>query len=65
MPRPKGIMTNKKFSKEDELFKTACEIANVEPTKRQASKFRNQKGLAWECRQAAQRKLEAKNEQRS
>ena len=33
--------------KEDKKFKTACTKANVSATKRQASKYRNEKGIAW------------------
>lgn len=39
--------TNEKFSKTNEEFKKACEEANIKPTKRQASKWRDEKGLAW------------------
>ena len=39
-------MTNKKFAKE-EIFIKWCEKAGVTPTIRQASKFRNGKGLAY------------------
>jgi len=42
-------VTNKEFSKKGD-FKAACEEAGVEPTKRQASKFRMKKGLAWKER---------------
>ena len=38
-------MTNLEFSK-NKLFKQACKAAGIEPTQRQASKFRNGKGLA-------------------
>jgi len=40
-------MTNKKFAEKDKNFIKACNIANVNNTKRQASKFRNQKGSAY------------------
>lgn len=33
--------------KEDRKFRTACNKANVSATKRQASKYRNRKGIAW------------------
>jgi len=39
-------MTNAKFAQRDVVFQKACEIANVEPTQRQASKFRAGKGAA-------------------
>jgi len=38
--------TNQDFSRTDRVFKMACELAGVEPTSRQASKFRNRKGTA-------------------
>lgn len=40
-------MTNYHFSQENESFKNACRLAGVEATQRQASKYRNEKGLAW------------------
>lgn len=40
-------MTNKDFAKQDIKFITACEKSGVEPTKRQASKFRSGKGKAY------------------
>jgi len=39
-------ITNKQFT-EDEHFKNCCIKAAIEPTIRQASKFRNKKGLAY------------------
>lgn len=39
-------MTNKEFVS-DQIFVKCCEEANIKPTRRQASKFRNQKGLAY------------------
>ena len=41
-------MTNKIFSETNDEFKTACEIAGVKPTPRQASKWRSRKGRAWD-----------------
>jgi hypothetical protein len=38
---------NEKFYKEDQAFITACEKVGIKPTRRQASKWRNQKGLAY------------------
>ena len=43
-------MTNKEFAQKDSGFHTACEKAGIEATKRQASKFRNQKGKAYKNR---------------
>lgn len=42
-------MTNKKFAEKDKGFREACEKAGVEPTTRQASKFRNKKGSAYKA----------------
>ena len=41
------VVTNVKFSKENENFKNACEKNDVPATKRQASKFRMGKGKAY------------------
>ena len=40
-------MTNKEFSLNEDLFKKCCEEAGIKATSRQASKFRNGKGLAF------------------
>jgi hypothetical protein len=40
-------MTNKAFARDDKAFQMCCEKAKVEPTARQASKFRNHKGAAY------------------
>lgn len=50
-------MTNQKFSKADRLFIEACKMANVEVTKRQASKFRRNIGLASKFRNKALQQL--------
>lgn len=39
--------TNKQFSETDDLFKKCCEAANTKPCARQASKWRRQRGLAY------------------
>lgn len=39
-------LTNYQFSKKDRVFLKACKLAKVEPTVRQASKFRMGKGLS-------------------
>jgi hypothetical protein len=39
--------TNKAFSENNDGFKAACEVAGVNPTVRQASKWRLKKGKAW------------------
>lgn len=42
--------TNKSFAKTDKVFIEACNRAGVQPTTRQASKYRNRRGLAYKCR---------------
>jgi hypothetical protein len=39
-------MTNKEFSETNRTFITACWFAKIIPTTRQASKWRNGKGIA-------------------
>lgn len=39
--------SNKMFAKESPLFKKACERAEIPPTIRQASKYRNKQGKAY------------------
>jgi len=41
-------MTNKEF-KEDKHFRACCKKMDIGATKRQASKFRNKKGLAYKA----------------
>ena len=41
-------MTNREFVEKREVFREACKGARVEPTLRQASKWRNRKGKAYE-----------------
>jgi len=43
-------MTNRKFAVEDKKFRACCKAMKIEPTKRQASKYRNEKGLAYSFR---------------
>ena len=40
------VYPNKMFAEQDPTFKKACELAKIKATKRQASKWRNGKGLA-------------------
>jgi hypothetical protein len=49
-----GKMTNSEFAKTDKTFLAACEnvtrinlYQNFKPSTRQASKWRNKKGIAW------------------
>jgi len=41
--------TNRSVAANNKLFKLACESAGIKPTKRQASKFRMGKGLAYKA----------------
>jgi hypothetical protein len=40
-------MSNKEFAKTDQAFISACGKVGIDPTKRQASKWRNKKGKAY------------------
>ena len=40
-------VTNREFAKTDNHFIRCCEKAKTKPTPRQASKFRNKRGLAY------------------
>lgn len=40
-------MTNKEFAKTDGKFRDACAEVNIDPTKRQASKYRRKMGKAY------------------
>ena len=46
-PRSDAKYPNAEFALKDEKFRKACEKAGIEPTLRQASRWRNKKGLAW------------------
>lgn len=50
------IITNAQYARTIKVFKTACELANVEPSTRQASKFQNKRGLAYACKEVAKNK---------
>jgi len=41
-------MSNREYAEKMEVFREACEGAKVEPTIRQASKWRNRKGKAYQ-----------------
>lgn len=45
-----GINTNAIFAEKNKEFQVACEAAGIAPTKRQASKYRNKRGLAYRHR---------------
>ena len=38
---------NRTFAQTNQAFKNACEKAETPPTKRQASKYRNKRGIAY------------------
>lgn len=40
-------LSNKEFSSQIKKFSHACQEAGIEPTKRQAAKWRNRKGKAY------------------
>lgn len=40
-------MTNREYAEKDKAFKEACKRAGINPTTRQASKYRRGKGLAY------------------
>jgi hypothetical protein len=44
-----GWQTNADYANSQDHFKTACEAAGIPATARQASKFRNKKGQAYEA----------------
>jgi len=41
-------MTNKEFCQSVKSFQSACEIARIRPTSRQAAKWRKKKGKAYQ-----------------
>jgi hypothetical protein len=43
----------------DPLFRKACEMARIEPTRRQASKWNAKRGAAWSRRNEARARLRA------
>ena len=43
-------MTNKEFAAQDQKFRVACEVAGIGPSSRQASKYRNNQGLAYQSK---------------
>ena len=54
---PTRTATNSTFAVVDPLFRKACELAGVVPTKRQASKWHNRRGLAYGSRHQAESAL--------
>lgn len=43
----KNVVTNRAFAKEDRKFIACCELLEIPPTARQASKYRNETGDAY------------------
>jgi len=46
-------LNHKDFALKIKTFKASCEKAGIEPTKRQASKYRNKKGKAYMAKEAS------------
>jgi hypothetical protein len=40
---------NREYAATNDYFKRCCAAAGIQPTSRQASKFRNKHGKAWEA----------------
>jgi hypothetical protein len=59
VPKPKEE-TNREQAKHDLLFRKACELAGVEPTRRQFSKWTNKRGRAYMKRFEARGALSAR-----
>jgi len=53
-------LTHKEYRNKNEIFKKACGLAGIERTTRQASKYRNSKGLAHRYRKKAQSEIDKK-----
>lgn len=47
--------TRRNFAAHNAEFRTACELAGIKPTPRQAQKFREGRGRAYEAHQAARK----------
>lgn len=53
--------TARKFAQTDNEFHRACELANIKPTRRQASKFLREQGLAFKALRFAQQNPDHEN----
>lgn len=51
------MMTNREFAHSNPVFIKACELAGLETTARQASRFRNEMGKAFTFKTTAQKEL--------
>ena len=49
-PKKVSTVTNTQFAKDNEEFKSACASVNLEPTPRQASKWRRKVGKAYKTK---------------
>lgn len=49
--------TNAEFARNNLVFRAACKEAGIEPSKRQASKFRREQGIAHQTRRKLLRRL--------
>ena len=58
-------ITNKMFRDNNEVFKTCCERMEVEPTTRQASKFRRKLGMAYRAAAEVRKELNIKKVENS
>jgi len=47
------MQTHAQLIKSDEVFRRACEMARVQPTKRQYSKYDNKRGKAFQMKDNA------------
>lgn len=56
------VMYNQDYANTNEVFRKACELADIPATSRQASKFRNEKGLAHTNRNSAKKLIAAKHQ---
>ena len=57
------MQTLREFAAKSELFQKACELAEVKPTKRQASRWHQRRGKAWAKREEALNPTERRQEQ--
>jgi hypothetical protein len=49
----RGAVTNTEFANSDYVFRKACALADVPPSPRQASKYRNGRGVAYKFKGTA------------
>ena len=53
--------TNAHYAKTTEVFREACTLSKIDPSTRQASKYRMKKGIAYSNRIEARNNLKLKN----